>query len=324
MDDSRETRTLRVENPEQAGDRLDRWLAGACPDLSRTAVRKLIDAEAVTVDGKAVRSSHRVSVGERVEMTIPPPEPQDVPAEDIPLDVVYEDGALLVIDKPVGMVVHPSGSRRTGTLVNALLGYSRLSTVNGDLRPGIVHRLDRDTSGLLVVAKDDVTHRALAAQLEAREIHRGYVAICWGHPAEDEATIETKMDRHRKDRTKMAVSREGRRAVTHYRVRSRHDFLSVLDVTLETGRTHQIRVHLDHIGHPVFGDPTYNGGEKRLKGISPLYRAEAAKLLKTVDRQMLHAQTLSFTHPATGAPVDAHADPPADMAKVLGKLRIED
>ena len=274
----------------RSGDRLDRWLTGSFPDLSRSAIRKLIDQKDVLVNGKSAKSSHRVTAGEEVVVHIPPLQPLDLLPEETPLDIRYEDDTLLVVNKPCGMVVHPSGPLRTGTLVNALLGYATLSSSADGLRPGIVHRLDKETSGLLLVAKDDATHRALSAQLEAREVHRQYVAVCWGHPADDEGTIDTFLDRSRRDRTKMTVSREGRRAVTHYRVVSRHDFLSVLEVSLETGRTHQIRVHLDHVGHPVFGDPTYNGGEKRLKGISPLFRSEAAGLLKSVSRQMLHAK----------------------------------
>ena len=316
MEEITETKHLRVENG-QSGDRLDRWLTGVCPDLSRSVARKLIDADDVQVDGRAVRPSHRVSEGERVSVRFSEPKSLDLVAEDVPLDIPFEDEWLLIVSKPIGMTVHPSGPIRTGTLVNALLGHSGLSSVNGDLRPGIVHRLDKDTSGLLVVAKDDVTHRALSAQLEERKIHRQYLAVCWGHPSENEGTIETMIDRSRRERTKMTVSRKGRKAVTHYCVGARYDFLSRLDVTLETGRTHQIRVHLDYIGHPVFGDPVYNGGAKRLKGISPLYRSEAARLLKPIDRQMLHAQRLVFDHPTTGEALEFEAAPPADMVSLI-------
>ena len=319
MENTNETKTFRVES-SQEGDRLDRWLTQACPDLSRTAIKKLIDSEDVLVEGRSVRSSYRVSAGEEVSLSVPEPEALDIPAEDISLDICYEDESLLVVNKAAGMIVHPSGPRRTGTLVNALLGHAQLSSVNGELRPGIVHRLDKDTSGLLVVAKDDITHRALASQLEAREIQRQYLAVCWGHPAEDEATIGTMIDRHKRDRKKMAVSREGRKAVTHYRVVARHDFLSRLEVTLETGRTHQIRVHLDHIGHPIFGDEVYNGGEKRLKGISPLYRADAARLLKPIRRQMLPARKLTFKHPGTGKELTFESAPPGDMQRLLRLL----
>ena len=311
--------TIRVES-SQSGERVDRVLAQVCPDLSRSAIRKLIDADEILVEGRSVRSSYRVSEGEQITLTIPEPDSLDLEAEDVPLDVCFEDEWLLVVNKPIGMVVHPSGALRSGTLVNALLGRDqKLSAVNGELRPGIVHRLDKDTSGLLVVAKDDVTHRKLATQLEVREIHRQYEAICWGHP-EEEGTIETRINRSRRDRSRMVVSREGRVAVTHYRTRVRYDFLSVLDVVLQTGRTHQIRVHLDHIGHAVFGDPVYNGDAKRLKGISPLYRSEAARMLKPIDRQMLHARKLVFVHPHSGVEVCIERDPPEDMQVVQDEL----
>ena len=303
-----------------ANDRLDRWIASLLPDLSRSAIRKLVDAGLILVDDKAVKSSHRVSPGETVSVRLPEPEPLDPLAEDIPLDIQHEDDWLLVVNKPPGMVVHPAGALRSGTLVNALLGHAQLSTVNGDLRPGIVHRLDKDTSGLLVVAKDDTTHRKLSAQLEAKEVSRRYVVVCWGHPTENAGTIETMINRSRRDRTRMSVSSEGRVAVTHYEVLGRYAFLSLLDVRLETGRTHQIRVHLDHIGHPVFGDPVYNGGDKRLKGISPLYRSKAATLLKGVERQMLHARQLVFSHPTTGAEMSFEKEPPEDMQEVLRQL----
>jgi 23S rRNA pseudouridine1911/1915/1917 synthase len=318
MDETNEMMTFQVES-SQSGERVDRWLTSACPDLSRSAIRKLIDSSDVLVDGRSVKSSHRISADEQVTVRIPDPEPLDLVAENIPLDIRYEDDRLIVVNKPLGMVVHPAGPLRSGTLVNALLGHASLSRVNGDLRPGIVHRLDKDTSGLLVVAKDDVTHRCLAAQLDAREISRQYLAVCWGHPAENESTIETMINRSRRDRTRMAVSKEGRRAVTHVKVDARYDFVSRLSVTLETGRTHQIRVHLDHVGHPVFGDPVYNGREKRLKGISPLYRADAAQLLKSVDRQMLHAEHLAFRHP-NDEEMAFRCEPPEDMRLLLERL----
>ena len=319
MDERANKKTIQVTN-SRTGDRVDRWLTDVCPELSRSAIRRLIDSGDVLVDSKTVKANYRLNGTEEVSILIPEPEPPDLQAEDVDLDIRYEDEWLIVVNKPTGMTVHPAGSFRTGTLVNALLGHAELSSINGDLRPGIVHRLDKDTSGLLVVAKDDATHRHLSAQLEAREVKRTYVALCWGIPDEDEDTIETMIDRSRRDRTKMTVANAGRVAITHYRVAARYDFTAKLEVSLETGRTHQIRVHLDHIGHPVFGDPTYNGDEKRLKGISPLYRTEAAKLLRRIDRQMLHAGELAFTHPNTGEDVSLQADLPEDMASVIGEL----
>ena len=319
MEETIQTKILIVKSTQE-GDRLDRWLTNAFPGFSRSSIKKLIDSEDVLVEGKSVRSSHRVSAGESVSICVPEPEPLDLVAEKIPIDIVFEDEYLIVVNKAAGMIVHPSGSLRTGTLVNALMGHSQLSSLNGELRPGIVHRLDRFTSGLLVVAKDDATHRSLSTSLEAREVRRQYLALCWGHPEEDEGTIETMIGRHRRDRTKMAVKKDGRRAVSHYRVTSRYDFLSRVEVILETGRTHQIRVHFDYIGHPLFGDVIYNGQEKRLKGISPLYRMDATRLLKRASRQMLHAQRLAFTHPSSEEKLVFESTPPKDFQFLLNEL----
>ena len=205
---------------------------------------------------------------------------------------------MLVLDKPVGMIVHPAGGVTSGTLVNALLSHcTHLSGINGVLRPGIVHRLDKDTSGLMVVAKSDEGHRGLAAQLEARAMERRYLALIWGGFEADEGRVEAPIGRHPKDRKRMAVSQNGRFAATHWKIRARYDFLSLLSLALETGRTHQIRVHLAHLNRPVFGDPLYGGREERLSGIAPLFRRRAAHLLAQTNRQMLHATQLTFVHP---------------------------
>ncbi|MYF15993.1 MAG: RluA family pseudouridine synthase, partial [Gemmatimonadetes bacterium] len=249
---------------------------------------------------------------------LPPPKDSTIHPEDIPLDIFFEDDHVLVLDKPAGMIVHPAGSVTSGTLVNALLSHcTHLSGINGILRPGIVHRLDKDTSGLMVVAKSDEGHRGLAAQLEARAMERRYLALIWGGFEADEGRIEAPIGRHSKDRKRMAVSQSGRYAATRWKIRARYDFLSLLSLALETGRTHQIRVHLAHLNRPVFGDPLYGGREERLHGIAPLFRRGATRLLAQTNRQMLHATQLTFVHPVTQEEMMFEAHPPEDMQKIL-------
>ena len=307
---------------EHAGSRLDRMLADVCERLSRSRIQALIASGEVLVTGKRVRSNHRVSTGERIVVFLPAPEPAGLDPEEIPLEIFFEDAHLLVVNKPAGMVVHPTGGMRSGTLVNGLLAHcDGLSGINGVLRPGIVHRLDRETSGLLMVAKDDVAHRGLAAQLEARTVIRRYIAMVWGQPESERGRIETAIGRCRKVRRRMAVvDTGGRTAATRYEVKAFHGFASTLDLRLETGRTHQIRVHLAHIGHPVFGDALYGGGAKRIRGISPLLRNAARTVLNLANRQMLHAGTLGFTHPVSGEALVFHADVPQDMRSVAEAL----
>ena len=307
---------------EHAGSRLDRMLADVCEPLSRSRIQALIASGEVLVTGKRVRSSYRVSAGERIVVFLPAPEPAGLDPEEIPLEIFFEDAHLLVVNKPAGMVVHPTGGMRSGTLVNGLLAHcDGLSGINGVLRPGIVHRLDRETSGLLMVGKDDVAHRGLAAQLEARTVIRRYIAMVWGQPESERGRIETAIGRCRKVRRRMAVvDTGGRTAATRYEVKAFHGFASTLDLRLETGRTHQIRVHLAHIGHPVFGDALYGGGAKRIRGISPLLRNAARTVLNLANRQMLHAGTLGFTHPVTGEALVFHADVPQDMRSVAEAL----
>ena len=293
--------------------------------LSRSAIQHLIDRGLVRVNGEAARASRRVRPGDQVEVTRPRREPQALTPEAIPLHVVYEDAHLAVIAKPAGMVVHPAVGHRTGTLVHALLHrYGVLSTANGPERAGIVHRLDKGTSGLLLVARTEEAHRDLARQLEAREIRREYRALVWGHPKQAEGRIDAPLARSVRDRKKFAVAKKGgRSAATRYRIVRRYEYLSELRLSLETGRTHQIRVHLAHLGHPVFGDPDYGGRAGPLARLGPAQRAQAALLLADLDHQALHAETLGFVHPVTRERLEFTQPPPPEFEAVLDALRCE-
>ena len=309
--------------PNHEGARLDRYLADQCPAHSRSRIQKLIAEGAICVNGTPTRSSYRVMAGDSVTLHVPPPTKSTICLEDIPLSIFFEDDHLIVLDKPAGMITHPAGRVTSGTLVNALLAHcTQLSGINGVLRPGIVHRLDKDTSGLMVVAKSDEGHRGLAAQLAARTMARHYLALIWGGFDADEGRVEAPIARHPKHRKRMAVSPAGRFAATRWRVRARRDFLSLLSVALETGRTHQIRVHLARLNRPVFGDPLYGGREERLNGIAPLFRRQATHLLAQTSRQMLHAIQLTFVHPITKRELTFESPPPEDMQNVLDLLRI--
>lgn len=309
----------------RAGERLDRYLAEVERTLSRSAVRHLIDAGHVRVNDAPARPSRRVKSGDRVIVTRPRREPSALTPEPIPLDVVYEDDALAVVNKPAGMVVHPAVGHRTGTLVHALLHrYAGLPTSNGAERAGIVHRLDKGTSGLLLIARTEEAHRELARQIEAREVKRIYRAIVWGHPRTREGRIEAALARSRSDRKKIAVvTRGGRSAATRWRVERLFPDLAELVLSLETGRTHQIRVHLAHLGHPVFGDAEYGGRRGPLLRLAPRRRAQVALLLADLDHQALHAETLAFRHPVTGLPLEFTRPVPADFEAVLDALACE-
>jgi len=301
--------------------RVDRVLADLVPTLSRSRIQRLIQTGEVLVNGASVRANARLHTGDVVLLEPPPPEPVSIDPEPMPLDILFEDDHLLVLNKPQGLIVHPAGRMRTGTLVNGLLAHcKRLSGINGVLRPGIVHRLDKDTTGLMVVTKDDAAHRGLARQFEERSVQRRYRAVLWGRPDPKEGRIEGDIARHLKDRKRMTVREGGRTAATRYRVMAEYEFLSEVTFELETGRTHQIRVHAEHIGHPVFGDPGYGGRRRRMKGISPMLRGDALKLLKLTDRQMLHAELLGFVHPVTGERFRWESGLPEDMKTVLGML----
>jgi 23S rRNA pseudouridine1911/1915/1917 synthase len=310
-------RTARFEvRPDAAGERLDAFIAAALSDLSRSRAVKLIADGHVRLNGEAARKSERVEAGDVVEVEVPPPTSSSVEPEPIPLELVHEDEDLVVLVKPAGLVVHPAPGHRSGTLVNALLHHiDDLSGIGGVKRPGIVHRLDKDTSGLMIVAKHDRAQRSLASALKRREIRRVYLTACWGHLQTDRLTVEAPVGRSSRDRKRMAVREGGRPAVTHFERIARWPAADLVRAQLETGRTHQIRVHLAHIGHPVVGDPVY--GTAGARGISGRDRGWASELERRVPRQFLHAERLEFVHPRTGEPLVFEAPPPRDLATVL-------
>jgi len=309
----------------RAGERLDRFLTEVERSLSRSAIQQLIDQGCVRVNGDLARASRRVKAGDTIEVTRPRRVPTRLVAEDIPLTVIHEDEALAVIVKPAGMVVHPAVGHRTGTLVHALLHrYGALPSSAGLERAGLVHRIDKGTSGLLLIARTESAHRELARQLEAREVKRVYRALVWGRLRQKEGRIEAPLARSARDRKKFAVvTRGGRFAATRYRVERAYGYLSELSLALETGRTHQIRVHLAHLGHPVFADPEYGGRRGPLLRLPPAHRAQAALLLSEMDHQALHAERLSFRHPDSGQPMEFSAPVPPDFAAVLEALACE-
>ncbi|MDH3272452.1 MAG: RluA family pseudouridine synthase [Gemmatimonadota bacterium] len=310
---SGERRHTLTVGPDGA-DRLDRFVSDNL-ELSRTRVQKLVADGRITVDGRAAKKSETVEPGMVVDVRVPPATPVAIEPEDLPVDIVFEDEHLLVVDKAAGMVVHPAPGHRSGTLVNALLHHvPNLSGVGGRARPGIVHRLDRDTSGLLVVAKTDTAHVALAEALRERRIKRLYIAACWGHLAESPVTIEAPIGRDPNDRKRMAVVPDGRHAITRAEVRERWLRADLVDVALKTGRTHQIRVHLAHIGHPVVGDEVYAAGWER--GLGGPTRRWVDELARRASRQFLHAATLVFDHPISGERMRLESPLPEDLDRI--------
>ena len=295
---------------DREGERLDAFLARSVPGLTRSAAQKLLEDGAVTLSGRPGKKNDRTAAGMEVSLTLPDPEPLDVLPQNIPLDVVYEDDDVIVVNKPVGMVVHPAPGHPDGTLVNALLYHcgSSLSGINGAIRPGIVHRIDRDTSGLIIAAKNDRAHLALAAQLQDHTLARVYEAVAVGNLKEDSGTVDAPIGRHPVDRKKMAVDRKnGRPAVTHWSVLARYPGYARVECRLETGRTHQIRVHMASIGHPLLGDTVY-GAKKPWPGLAG---------------QCLHAAQLTFTHPSTGERMTVEAPLPGWFTAVLTRLGLE-
>ena len=287
--------------------RLDKVVPELDPNVSRSAAKDMIETGLILINGERVKPKSAVKPGDIVTIAEKEPETLEIVPENIPLDIVYEDDDVIVVNKPQGMVVHPAPGHSDHTLVNALLYHSPLSTINGTYRPGIVHRIDKDTSGLLMVAKNDVAHQSLSDQLKAKTNLRKYIALVHGVIEEDEGTINAPLGRSPKDRKKQAVVANGRNAVTHFRVLERFNHYTLIECQLETGRTHQIRVHLKYIGHPVVGDPLY-GPKKTIKG----------------NGQFLHAGELGFTHPKTGQVLTFKAPIPTIFEQTLEQLRTED
>ncbi len=294
-----------VAGVDEAPSRLDRWLAARAVDLSRSRVQALIDDGCVTVNGQVRPASYHVRPQDHICLICQPPKPLELVPEEIPLTVLYEDEDLIVIDKPKDLVVHPAAGNWSGTLVNALLSHCEdLGGINGTLRPGIVHRLDKDTSGVMMAAKNDLAQARLSEQIKERLVRRQYVALVHGDLAQDRGVIDAPIGRHPVQRKKMAVVAGGKPAVTHYAVRERWTDFSLVELQLKTGRTHQIRVHMSFIGHPVAGDPVY-GPRKPAFGLSA---------------QALHAELLGFTHPRTGEWMEFSTPPPRDFQEVLAQL----
>ena len=305
--------SVRIEE-EEAGRRIDAFLSSCFEDRSRTFIKKLIEDGRIKVipagssEERSVKPSYPVSEDDLVLIDFPEPEALSVEPEDIPVPILYEDSDLLIVNKPKGMVVHPSYGHQNGTLVNALLYHcSDLSGINGVLRPGIVHRIDKDTTGLLVVCKNDCAHQKIAAQFADHSQKRIYEGIVTGNLKEDEGTVDAPIGRDRKDRKKMAVDENGRPAVTHYRVLERFGSYTYAEFSLTTGRTHQIRVHMAYLGHPMLGDEVYGSGRSPFK----------------TEGQVLHARLLGFIHPSTGAYVEFSAPHPEDFERILRKLRTQ-
>lgn len=291
---------------DEASQRIDKWISEKNPDITRSAVQKLISDGSVTVNGKSVSKNYKVSAGDEIQVTLPEPAELSAEPENIPVDIVYEDDDLLVVNKPKGMVVHPAAGNYSGTLVNALMYHcrGRLSSINGVIRPGIVHRIDKNTSGLLIVAKNDASHNRLALQIKEHSFTREYEAVVCGRLKEASGTVDAPIGRHKTDRKKMCVTElNSKNAVTHYTVLEQYGKHAYVRLKLETGRTHQIRVHMKYIGHPVFGDDVYGTPYKGLEG------------------QCLHARKIGFIHPSTDEYMEFESELPDYFTEVLDKIK---
>lgn len=303
--------------------RLDQFITRSVENASRTKVKSLIEAGGVTVNGRVIEKAGRLVLpNDVVFCTVPKPPPPEVQPENIPLDIVHEDDDIIIVNKPAGMVTHPAYGNYSGTLVNALLYHTeQLSSERGEERPGILHRLDKDTSGLLAVAKNDRAHQRLARQFADHSIEREYQAVAWGSMKKRQGTVEAPLARHPSDRKKMAVVEGGKHAVTHYEVLEDLTWFSLLRLRLQTGRTHQIRVHLASIRHPLFGDPTYGGRRIHYGNVTGRYKSFINDMLSVMPRQALHARTLGFIHPSTGEHVRFTSDLPDDMQDLMWNIR---
>ena len=291
---------------EDKGKRLDRYVTEQNAEITRTAVQRLIDEKNILVNGKEQKVSYKINENDVVEVEIPEPKKIEIKAEDIPIEVIYEDSDIIVVNKPKGMVVHPGNGNLDGTLVNAIMAKcgDSLSGIGGEIRPGIVHRIDKDTSGLLIVAKNDKAHVNLSEQIKAHKVKKTYIALVRGVVRENEATIDMPIGRSKTDRKKMAVCKDGKNAVTHIKVLKRWEHYTLLQVNIETGRTHQIRVHLSYIGYPIIGDYTYSNGKNEFGVVG----------------QCLHAQKLEFKHPITNKIMELEAPLPEYFQEIIQKL----
>jgi len=309
--------------------RLDKYITQFIENATRTKVQKAINRGNVLVNGNNVKSNYLLKPFDEIEIELPVPEKQEILPEDIPLDIYFEDEFLLIVNKPAGMVTHPAYKNYSGTLVNAVMYYSQkkndsLSSLNGFERAGIVHRLDKDTSGLLVIAKDEITHSKLSKLFMDHNIEREYNAIVWGNLKIKEGTYQTKLARDKRDRKKVAVvndDEEGKIAITNYKVIEEYEFLSLLSLKLKTGRTHQIRVHLSSKGHPVFGDETYGGRVPHSILLTANRKNQISNLLELMPRQALHAKVLGFVHPRTKEKIYIESELPWDMKTVIEKIK---
>ena len=286
--------------------RIDSYIVDKNINLSRTAIKRLLDEGKILVNGKKQKPSYKPEVGDIITIEIPEPEEVELKPQDIPIDVIYEDKDIIVVNKPKGMVVHPANGNPDGTLVNAILAKCKdsLSGIGGEIRPGIVHRLDKDTSGLLIIAKNDQAHINMSKQIQDRKVIKKYIALVKGVIGENTATIDMPIARSTKDRKKMAVDPKGKEAITHYKVLQRYDKYTLLEIKIDTGRTHQIRVHMSYIGHPVVGDMQYSNGKNEFG----------------IEGQMLHSKYLEFDHPITGKRLKLEAPPPEYFEQVLKEL----
>ena len=289
--------------------RLDSYIAEEKIELSRTTIQRLIEENKILVNGKKTKSSYKVEEGDKISIDVPEAEETQLKAQNIPVQVVYEDNDIIVVNKPKGMVVHPAVGNPDGTLVNAVLAICKesLSGVGGKLRPGIVHRLDKDTSGLLIIAKNDLAHNNMSKQIQDRKVTKKYIALVRGNVGDDSATIDMPIARSTKDRKKMAVDPKGKNAITHFKVLERFGKYTLLEIKIDTGRTHQIRVHMSYIGHPVVGDMVYSNGKNEFK----------------VEGQMLHAKSLEFDHPITGKKLYLEAPIPEYFENIIKQLENE-
>ena len=297
-------------NEENVGKRIDSFIPMVQEDISRSMVQKLIEQKNIKVNGKETKHSYKLKLNDEIEIFVPEAKEIDLKAQDIPLNVIYEDNDIIVINKPKGMVVHPANGNPDGTLVNAVMNLCKdsLSGIGGEIRPGIVHRLDKDTSGAIIVAKNDKAHIALSEQLKNHEVKKTYLALVRGIIKENEATINMPIARSKKDRKKMDVDKEGKEAITHFKVLGRYkNKYTLLQINLETGRTHQIRVHLSHIGYPIIGDEVYSNGKNEWNVIG----------------QCLHAWKLEFIHPITGKKISLEAEIPEYLKNIIKELEEE-